>query len=330
MKALVTGATGFTGNRLTEILLQKGYHVRVIIRDKTRFSIPADEKLEVIIGDLKNPKDVEDAVKDVDIIFHVAALYRTAGAEPQEYWDTHVKATENLLNSAHRNGIKKFVHTSTVGIHSHIEKPPADENYQIQPGDIYQLTKWEGEKKAKEFHEKSGLPLVIIRPSAIYGPGDMRLLKLFKIASKKYSIILGSGEIFYHMVYVDDLAEGFVLAAESNITNGEAFIIGGDSYVTLNRLLELISGILGKQSKIIHLPAEPVQILGTLCEKVCIPLGINPPIYRRRVDFFTKSRAFDISKAKKMLGYTPKVSLEEGLARTANWYISKGLIQKKS
>jgi len=326
MKVLVTGATGFTGKRLTEILLQKGYEVRVIIRNKSRFKIPKNGNLEIVIGDLKNITDVDIAVKDVQIIFHVAALYRTAGAAPQEYWDTHVKATENLLNSAHRNSVKKFIHTSTVGIHSHIENPPADENYQIKPGDIYQLTKWEGEKKAKEFHDKTGLPLVIIRPSAIYGPGDMRLLKLFKIASKKYSIILGSGEIFYHMVYVDDLANGLILAAESNITNGEAFIIGGDGYISLNKMLDLISRILNKESKIIHLPAAPVQILGSVCEKICIPLGIDPPIYRRRVDFFIKSRAFDISKAKKILGYSPKVSLEEGLKRTAEWYKEKAML----
>lgn len=325
-KVLVTGATGFTGKRLTEILLQRGYEVRVIIRDKNRFAIPADEKLEVIIGDLRNPKDVDHAVKGIQIIFHVAALYRTAGAEPQKYWDTHVKATENLLNSAYRASIKKFIHASTVGIHSHIENPPANENYDVHPGDIYQLTKWEGEKKAKEFHEKTGLPLVIIRPTPIYGPGDMRLLKLFKIASKKYSIILGSGEIFYHMVYVDDLVDGMILAAESNISSGEAFIIGGDGYISLNNMLNLISKNLKKESKIIHLPATPFQVLGTLCEKICIPLGINPPIYRRRVDFFTKSRAFDISKAKKMLNYSPKISLEEGLSRTAEWYKNEGLI----
>jgi nucleoside-diphosphate-sugar epimerase len=326
MKVLVTGSTGFTGKRLTEILLQKGYDVRVIIRDRSRFKIPENDKVEIVVGDLNNMSDVDNAVKDIQLIFHVAALYRTAGAEPQEYWDTHVKATENLLNSAHRNGVKKFIHTSTVGIHGHIEDPPADENYRFKPGDIYQLTKLEGEKKAKEFHDKTGLPLVIIRPSAIYGPGDMRLLKLFKIASKKYSIILGSGEIFYHMVYVDDLANGFILAAESNISNGEAFIIGGDGYISLNNMIALISQILKKESKIIHLPVRPFQILGSLCEKVCIPLGINPPIYRRRVDFFTKSRAFDISKAKKMLGYSPNVTLEEGLKRTAEWYRSEGLI----
>ncbi len=326
MKALVTGATGFTGKRLTEILIQKGYDVRVIVRDKNRFTIPEHERLEVIIGDLKNPKDVEIVVRDVQIIFHIAALYRTAGVAPQEYWDTHVKATENLLDAAHKYRIEKFVHTSTVGIHSHIENPPADENYTIHPGDIYQLTKWEGEKKAKEFNDKTGLPLVIIRPSAIYGPGDMRLLKLFKIASKKYSIVLGSGEIFYHMVYVDDLAEGLILAAESSISNGEAFIIGGEGYISLNNMLTLISQILKKESKIIHLPAAPFQLLGSLCEKVCIPLGINPPIYRRRVDFFTKSRAFDITKAKRMLSYLPKISLEEGLTKTASWYIDKGLI----
>lgn len=326
MKVLVTGATGFTGKRLTEILLQRGFDVRVIIRDRSRFKIPENNKLEIVVGDLKNMSDVDNAIQNVEIIFHVAALYRTAGAEPQEYWDTHVKATENLLNSAHRNGVKKFIHTSTVGIHGHIENPPADENYRFKPGDIYQLTKLEGEKKAKEFHDKTGLPLVIIRPSAIYGPGDMRLLKLFKIASKKYSIVLGSGEIFYHMVYVDDLVQGFILAAESSITNGEAFIIGGESYISLNKMIELISKILAKKSKIIHLPAKPFQIIGSACEKICIPLGINPPIYRRRVDFFTKSRAFDISKAKSLLNYKPKVSLEEGLAKTASWYKENGFI----
>lgn len=168
--------------------------------------------------------------------------------------------------------------------------------------------------------------MAVIRPCAIYGPGDMRLYKLFKLASKKVVFIIGSGEIFYHMVYIDDLVDAFILASEVDEAIGEAFIIGGAERLTLNRIIDLIAEQLRVVPIRMHLPAKPFQLLGTLIERICISLEIEPPIHRRRVDFFTKSRAFNITKANKILNFTPKVLIRERLAQTATWYSKHDLL----
>lgn len=326
MKILVTGATGFTGRHLARRLYDLGYDVRVIVREKSKIEQSKNFEPEIIQGDIRDPGVVERAVKGVKMVFNIAAIFRNAGIPDKVYWETHVDGTQNLLNASNKNNIERFIHCSTVGVHGHIENPPADETYPFSPGDIYQVTKLKGELNALKYHMETKLPLTTIRPCPIYGPGDMRLKKLFKLCSKNIIPILGDGNVFFHMVYIDDLVDAFILAAENKVAIGETFIVGGSECYKLNRLLELIAEELNKASLKIHLPAKPFQLMGSLCESLCIPLGINPPIYRRRVDFFTKSRSFDISKAKNMLGFKPKVCLKEGINRTANWYKKSGLL----
>jgi nucleoside-diphosphate-sugar epimerase len=280
-----------------------------------------DLNVELIEGDITDPKSVDRATEGVSRVFNIAALYRTAGIADKVYWDVHVGGTENLLRSSFKHGVGRFIHCSTVGVHGHIEQPPADETYPFNPGDIYQRTKLEGELKAVQFSNEFGLPVTVIRPCAIYGPGDMRLYKLFKLASKKVIIIPGDGSVFYHMVYIDDLVDAFILASEVDEAIGKAFIIGGsESLLSLNEIIDLIADELAVEPTKIYLPAKPFQLLGTLVERICIPLQIEPPIHRRRVDFFTKSRAFDITKAKRILNFEPRVQIKEGLAYTAGWY----------
>ncbi len=327
MKALVTGATGFTGAHLAKRLYASGTEVRVLVRDRRKVNTTADYRPEIIQGDIRDLEAVENAVKGVDRIFHVAAMFRTAGIADSVYWDVHVSGTEHLLKAALKHGVKRFVHCSTVGVHGHVEAPPADETYRFKPNDIYQKTKLAGELKALAFHKETGLPVAVIRPCAIYGPGDMRLYKLFKLAAAPVVPLLGDGQMIYHMVHVDDLVNGFLLAGEKEAAVGESFIIGGAERKRLNEIMEMILEIQGKTAKIIHLPAAPFQLIGDICERICIPFGIEPPIYRRRVDFFTKTRAFDISKAKNLLGYVPRIPLKEGLRQTTQWYKQKGVLQ---
>jgi nucleoside-diphosphate-sugar epimerase len=328
LSILVTGATGFTGSNLTKFLLDQNEKVRVIVRNKNGLgNLLSNENLEVIEGNIFDENVVDRAMTGISKVFHIAAIYRTSGIPDQVYWDTHVKATDLLMQAALREGVKKFVHTSTVGVHGDVGcGTPANENSPYSPGDIYQKTKLEAELNVHKFYKTNGLPLIVIRPTAIYGPGDLRLLKLFKIASHKISPILGNGNIKYHMVFIDDLIQGFIKASESENAVGESFIIGGDEVQTLNELLNTIGEVLGKKVSKIHLPAKPFQILGTVMEKIFIPIGISPPIYRRRVDFFTKSRSFDISKAKTIIHYHPKYSLKEGIKKTADWYLINGYL----
>ncbi len=325
-KILVTGAGGFTGGALARRLAENGHEVRGSVRQSGDTSLLEKAGVEVISGDIGNLEDVKRMVAGCTHVFHIAALFRRAGVPDSEYYRVNVDGTRFLLDSAHEAGVKRFIHCSTIGVCGHIANPPANENTAYNPGDIYQVTKMEGEKLALNYFRSGQMNGLVVRPASIYGPGDLRLLKLFRMINSGRFVIVGSGKPMFHTVYIDDLVDGFLLAMEADILNGDVFIIAGGEYVPLNELFRMIADTLGVKPPRVRVPAWPVQMLGSVMEKVCIPLGISPPIYRRRVDFFTKSRAFDISKAKSMLGYSPKVSLADGLARTAAWYRGEGLL----
>jgi nucleoside-diphosphate-sugar epimerase len=154
----------------------------------------------------------------------------------------------------------------------------------------------------------------------------MRLLKLFRGVARRRFAMLGDGETLFHMVHVRDLVHGMQLAAGSDASTGEVFIIAGPEYCSLNELVRRIAELSRVRPPTLKLPVWPFYVAGALCEAVCVPLRIEPPIYRRRVTFFTKSRAFRIDKARRMLDYTPTVDLQSGLAETAAWYRTHGYI----
>jgi nucleoside-diphosphate-sugar epimerase len=205
-------------------------------------------------------------------------------------------------------------------VHGHIANPPATEAAPFAPGDAYQRTKCEAEIMALAYAKDHGLPLTVARPTAIYGPGDTRLLKMFRMIAKGTFVMLGKRDIYYHMVYVDDLVQGLRLLGSHPAAVGEVFILGGERYYSLQTIAGMIAELLGVRRPRVRLPAWPFQMAGSVCEAICVPLGLEPPIYRRRVDFFTKSRAFSIEKARRVLGYRPQVPLETGLRRTLDWY----------
>ncbi len=275
-------------------------------------------------GDLADAAALRRLVEGADAVLHVAAVYRTAGHPDSYYRDVNVGGTERLLEAAAAAGVRRFVHTSTVGVHGHVERPPADETAPFAPGDIYQATKAEAETLALDFHRKRGLPVIVVRPGAIYGPGETRLLKLFKAIARGRYAIVGSGRPFYHPVYIDDLVAGYLLALERPEAAGEAIIVAGPRYVSQAELAALIARATGGRILPFRIPAGPLQLAAALCEAVCVPLGIEPPLHRRRVDFWTKSRAFSIEKARRLLGYEPSIDLEEGIARTAAAYREAG------
>ena len=220
--------------------------------------------------------------------------------------------------------MRRFVHTSTVGVHGHVANPPADESAPFAPGDIYQETKAEAEALAFDYHRRRGVPVTVVRPGAIYGPGETRLLKLIRAIARRRYAIVGTGRTFYHPVYIDDLVAGFLLALDRDQAVGEAFLICGPSYVSQQDLAALVAKHTGGRVLPFRIPARPIQWAGDLVEAICVPLGIEPPLHRRRVDFWTKSRAFTIEKASRLIGYDPKVGLDEGIARTAAWYRAAG------
>jgi nucleoside-diphosphate-sugar epimerase len=330
VNVLVTGATGFTGGHLATHLARHGHHVRALVRPRSleRFekSPAAASGVIAVRGDLTDRTAINEAASGVEVVYHIAATYREAGQRDTAYRDVNVHGTENVLGAALAAGARRVVHCSTGGVHGHIAHPPANEDAPFAPGDIYQETKLEAERVAREFGRARGLDVVIARPIGIYGPGDMRFLKMFRGLARGRFPMLGSGEAFYHLTYIDDLVEGFRLCGETAAAAGRTYILAGPRYTTLAQLVAMIARELDVAPPRWHLPVWPFWTAGLLCEMVCIPLGVEPPLYRRRVDFYTKSRAFDTTRARTELGYTPRVDLEEGIRRTAMWYREQGLL----
>ncbi|MFL6278699.1 MAG: NAD-dependent epimerase/dehydratase family protein [Vicinamibacterales bacterium] len=332
MRVLVTGATGFTGGHLARWLAARGDHVRVLVRPRpgsgpgrsvTHFGADPTQ-FEVASGDLTDAAAVHRAATGVEVVYHVAAIYRQAGLREDEYRAVNAGAVRTVIEAAKAGGARRVVHCSTVGVHGDVEHPPANEDAPLRPGDIYQHTKLEGEAIAREAARDTGVEVVIARPTGIYGPGDRRLLKLFRGVARRRFITLGAGQIFYHLTYIDDLLAGLHLCATVPAAAGRTYILAGGEVTTLNRLTELIAEEARVPAPRVHLPVWPVWVAGAVCEAICRPFRIEPPIYRRRVEFFTKSRAFDITRARTELGYAPAVGLREGIRRTLDWYRREG------
>ena len=322
--ALVTGATGFTGGHLARGLVSRGYRVRVLARRPEAAAALRLIGVDVVEGDLKDRASLARALAGVGVVFNIAAIYRQAGVPAAEYRAVNVDGVRAIVEEAARAGARRVVHCSTVGVHGDVEHPPADEDAPLKPGDVYQATKLEGESVAREAAARSGIELVIARPTGIYGPGDRRLLKLFRGVARGRWVTLGAGRIFYHLTYIDDLVDGFRLCAEVPAAAGRTYILGGPDVPTLNELVRLVAREAGVRQPWLRLPVWPFWLAGALCEGLCAPFGIEPPLYRRRVDFFAKSRRFDISRARAELGYAPRVGLREGVRRSLEWYRGRG------
>jgi nucleoside-diphosphate-sugar epimerase len=327
---LVTGATGFTGGHLASALARRGHEVRALVRPRSRArfdasNLPADGVVAVE-GDLVAADTLAGACAGVEVVYHIAATYREAGQPDSAYHAINVDGTRHLLDAARASGVRRVVHCSTGGVHGHVAHPPANEDAPFNPGDVYQRTKLAAEQLARTFGTAEGLDVVVVRPIGIHGPGDTRFLKMFKGLARGRFPMLGPGTVYYHLTYIDDLVEGFRLCGEVPAAAGRTYLLAGDRYTTLNELVAIVAQELGVSPPRLHLPVWPVWLAGLACELVCVPLRIEPPLYRRRVDFYTKSRAFDITRARTELGYRPAVDLRTGIRRTIAWYRAQGWI----
>lgn len=320
MKALVTGATGFTGGRLARFLADRGDQVRALVRHLADAGSLASPSIAIVQGDLTDRASLEHALAGMDVVYNIAALYREAGLSAAEYRAVNAVAVGEIVELAKRSGVRRVVQCSTVGVHGDVEHPPANEDAPLRPGDIYQETKLEGERIGADAARRTGVEFVIARPSGIYGPADRRLFKIFGAVARGRFVMLGSGRHFYHVTYIDDLCEGFRLCATVPQAAGRTYILAGAEITTLAELVEITAEVARVKPPRRRLPVWPVWLAGAACEAVCVPFGISPPLYRRRVDFFRKSRAFDISRARAELGFAPKVGLREGIGRTLEWY----------
>jgi nucleoside-diphosphate-sugar epimerase len=324
LKVLVTGASGFTGSHLSRRLVEAGFTVRALVRSTSALDLLKEVPVEPFEGDLADGERLRLAVQGMDRVFHMAAVYREAKLSDREYHEVNVLGTRRLAEAALAEGIP-FLYCSTCGVHGEVDGE-AEESAPYNPGDIYQRTKVEAERLLFALHREQGLRAVILRPVGIYGPGDRRFLKLFKGVARGRFPMIGSGRVFYHMTHVDDVVRGFLEAAEAPAAIGEAFILAGPRYTTVEELVRVIAHEAGVRPPRFHWPSGPVYLAAALCEGLLRPLRVEPPLHRRRLDFYLKNRAFRTDKARRILGFEPRVDLEEGVARTLDWYRKAGWI----
>ena len=327
MRVFVTGGTGFTGAALVQRLLKEGHNVSVLDNKPGLISSQLEAAgAELHSGSVTDTDQVAEATKGAEVVVHVAAAFRETGSPDSLYKSVNVDGTRIVLEEAVKAGARKFVYCSTQGVHGHIENPPGDETSPIAPADYYQQSKYEGELEVRE-HAKDQIEFTIIRPTAIYGPGDPeRFVMIFRRANKGFFPMFGSGQTFYHPVYIDNLVDALILAMDPGKGAGEAYIIGDEAYFSIDDLVRLVGKAIDVEVSVPRFPVWPLIIAGHVCEKICKPFGINPPIFPRRVDWFRQVRAFRIDKAKKELGYRPRVGIDEGLRKTGEWYKANNYI----
>ncbi len=327
MKAFVTGGTGFTGSALSRELARRGHRVVALDNKPGIF----DDELRALgvdihIGSVTDVPLVHRLAEGCERIYHLAAAFRLVNLGKKAYWDINVNGTKHVFDAATKQPGSRVVNCSTCGVHGNVEHPPATESSPIAPADYYQYTKWEGEKLAMKYVD-AGQWVSTVRPAAIYGPGDPeRFYLIFKRVARGHFTFLGNGGVFYHPLYIDNLVDAIIAAGETEAANGQSYLIADEEYVPIRDLVARTGRALGVNVKMRFLPFWPAYVVAGLVEAAYAPLPAEPPIFRRRLDWFRQNRAFDIRKAKREIGYAPRVGLDEGLKRTGDWYRSRNML----
>lgn len=328
---LVTGAGGFIGGHLFRTLANLDLEVRGTVLHPEEAAILRQRGYDAEVLDLASPGEWDGLVEGVDVVFHVAARFQETEDGEDVYDEVNHRGALKLARTAARVGTKRFVHCSTVGVHGDVKEIPATEETPFNPMDLYHRTKLKGELAILRFAEElpsDGMIVTVNRPAMVYGPGDRRMLKLFKtIASGRFRMI-GSGEVLAHLGYIDDQTESFLLGvvAPRESAHLKAFNIASAEPLTLNELAALIADQVGVSLPRFKVPVAPVWGAAWLCEMLCKPIGVQPPLFRRRVGFFTHNRAFDLSRAARELGYVSQWPNEDGIKATIRWYQKSGWI----
>ena len=328
MRVLVTGGTGFTGTALVKRLIDVGHDV-VALDSKERPHCDAlrSRGAEIVIGSVLDREVVERSMEGVEFVFHLAAAFRELDVPSSLYDEVNVGGTRIVLGTAGRYGVRKFVYCSTGGVHGNVDNPPANEDAPIQPADYYQRTKYEAEVLVMNA-ARQGMETVILRPAAIYGPGDPeRFFMIFERVARGIFPMFGNGRTLYHPLYIDNLIDAFLLCLRPGVGSGRTYLIADKTYYPIEEIVKAVARALEVPVRIPHFPVVPLVALGHIMATICKPFGVAPPIFPRRVDWYRQNRAFDISRARNELGYMPRVSLDEGLRRTGVWYRQMGYLE---
>jgi len=327
MNVLVTGATGFIGSHVVRRLVEEEHNVRALVRPLTDASLLEALSVEVVRGDLCDGRAVTRALKNCQWVFHLAA--KTPPSEPtkKELHAVNVKGTANIARAAVLTGVGRFVFCSSGGIYGYAIKNRAiNEETKLTPDSYYAKSKLLAERIVLSHHERDKLPVVIARVTEVMGPGTIRWLGLFQsIAAGRFRFI-GEGDGYHHPTDVSDVVNGLLKCAGVKGVEGRTYVIAGAKPVRLREFVRLIAEEVG--GKLVWKEDSPARLhlYGLLNRLVPASFGFDLP-RADRVGFFLSDRIFDISRARKELGYIPAVSPEESIGRTVDWLRAQGYLK---
>ncbi len=329
MKVLVTGGTGFIGGRLVERLQAEGHEVTAFGGERTpleaaRVRTLRDNGVRVVLGSLDDRALLHELTAGTDVVFHLAAAQHETHMPDDYFYSVNVEGTRRLAEVCAAAGVQRFVYGSTIGVYGSASSSALNEDSPPRPDNIYSQTKLEAERVVRSFGEE--LPSTIIRIAETYGPGDGRLLKLFKVINGGVFPMIGGGGNEHQPVHVDDLVGGLIAAAVAPQAAGQTVILAGAEILPTSRMVEIVAEALGKPLRQLTLPLPPLQFAAIVCETSCRPFGMRPPWNRRRLDFFVKRLYFSQQKARQLLGYDPEHTFRDGAVETANWYRQRGYL----
>lgn len=313
---VVTGAGGFIGGHLVRRLAASGTSVRAL-DSRPRVGNLDAPGLAYHQVDIRDADGVARLVDGADTVYHLAAAHLEVHASPGMFEAVNVAAVEQLIQACRRAGVRRLVHTSSVGIYGHVSPAPATEDSPKHPKTAYERTKLAGELAAIAKAAAVDLDLVVLRPAWVYGPGCPRTAKLLRAVRRGRFVYVGGGRNLRHPIYIDDMVDAYLLAgAAPPSLSGRSFVIGGPRAVTLREFVEACARALGVSPPRLSLPAGLIWSLGLGAELAYRVVGREPPLSRRTLAFFENDSAFDTTAAVRDLGFRARVDLDEGLRRT--------------
>lgn len=315
---LVTGGTGFVGSHLVETLLRRGQDVTCLVRDPRRLRWLEGLKVRLITGDCSDPASLAETVRNAAVVYHVAGL--TKSYRPKDYYAVNQTGTRNLLEACeqHAPGLKKFVLVSSLAAAG-----PSPGN---GPVSDYGRSKLLAEQETLRFRER--FPVVIVRPSAVYGPRDTDVFELFQWASRGLIIDLRGGERFLSWCHVEDLAEALILAGERPVASGSIYCIAEDRIYSTTEFHRALLRAGGVRARVAKVPIWVGYVIGALSEAAGFLRGKATIMSRQKIrEAVQRSWTCDLGASRSDLGFTARIPLEQGLERTWKWYRDQGWIR---
>lgn len=327
MKILVTGGTGFIGSYFIPMLLHQGHTVKLLVRNEEKARKLFGNTCDYHIGDITDRSSLKGCCDGIDIVFHLVA--KSGNDLPTKenfeiFRKINVEGTENII--AECTNVKKFIYVSSTAAMGLVKENPISEKSKCNPELPYQVSKYEAENLIRK-KCKDNFPGIIVRPSKVYGVNETNYtyLTLAKLVKKGFFLKIGNGHNYTSNIYVHDFAR-FLVCLVDNGRIGETYIVSSDKSIDFIESGKIIADELGIQLRVVKISPYIMLMASSILERIFTILGRKPVVTRKNIQMTLQDRVYDVSKVKREVGFTPEVSMEEGIRKVIRWYKKKGIV----